>query len=379
LKKFDIIASTTFGLEALTKRELLDLGYDEFLVENGRITIKGEIVDVVKLNLWLRTAERISIKVGEFKATTFTELFDKTKELPWEDWIDIDGNFMISGKSLNSKLFSVSDCQSIVEKAIVERLKENYDVEWFSKSKARFKVEVSINKDIATLTLNTSGDGLHKRGYRNRANLAPIKETLAASLVMLSYWNNERLLYDPFCGSGTILIEALLIGKNIAPGLDRKFDFEEWEVFPKEIVKAERIKARNLINHDAKLRIMGSDIDKKSILIARDNLANLGLEEEITFFVKDMRDVDIKNEYGVLITNPPYGVRMGNDDEVRQLYVDFGNKFRELDKWSIYVITNDEDFERYFGKRADRKRKLYNGRIKVDYYQFFGPKPIKER
>jgi putative N6-adenine-specific DNA methylase len=379
LKKFDIIASTTFGLEALTKRELLDLGYDEFLVENGRITIKGEIVDVVKLNLWLRTAERISIKVGEFKALTFTELFDKTKELPWEEWIDIDGNFMISGKSLNSKLFSVSDCQSIVEKAIVERLKENYDVEWFSKSKARFKVEVSINKDIATLTLNTSGEGLHKRGYRNRANLAPIKETLAASLVMLSYWNNERLLYDPFCGSGTILIEALLIGKNIAPGLDRKFDFEEWEVFPKEIVKAERIKARNLINHDAKLRIMGSDIDKKSILIARDNLANLGLEEEITFFVKDMREVDLKNEYGVLITNPPYGVRMGNDDGVRQLYVDFGNKFRELDKWSIYVITNDEDFERYFGKRADRKRKLYNGRIKVDYYQFFGPKPIKER
>lgn len=379
MKKFDIIASTTFGLEALTKRELLDLGYDEFLVENGRITIKGEMVDVVKLNLWLRTAERISIKVGEFKALTFTELFDKTKELPWEEWIDIDGNFMISGKSLNSKLFSVSDCQSIVEKAIVERLKENYDVEWFSKSKARFKVEVSINKDIATLTLNTSGDGLHKRGYRNRANLAPIKETLAASLVMLSYWNNERLLYDPFCGSGTILIEALLIGKNIAPGLDRKFDFEEWEVIPKEIVKAERIKARNLINHDSKLRIMGSDIDKKSILIARDNLANLGLEEEITFFVKDMRDVDIKNEYGVLITNPPYGVRMGNDDEVRQLYVDFGNKFRELDKWSIYVITNDEDFERYFGKRADRKRKLYNGRIKVDYYQFFGPKPIKER
>ena len=379
MKKFDIIASTTFGLEALTKRELLDLGYDEFLVENGRITIKGEMVDVVKLNLWLRTAERISIKVGEFKALTFTELFDKTKELPWEEWIDIDGNFMISGKSLNSKLFSVSDCQSIVEKAIVERLKENYDVEWFSKSKARFKVEVSINKDIATLTLNTSGDGLHKRGYRNRANLAPIKETLAASLVMLSYWNNERLLYDPFCGSGTILIEALLIGKNIAPGLDRKFDFEEWEVFPKEIVKAERIKARSLINHDSKLRIMGSDIDNKSILIARDNLANLGLEEEITFFIKDMRDVDIKNEYGVLITNPPYGVRMGNDDEVRQLYVDFGNKFRELDKWSIYVITNDEDFERYFGKRADRKRKLYNGRIKVDYYQFFGPKPIKER
>ncbi len=379
MKKFDIIASTTFGLEALTKRELVDLGYDEFLVENGRITIKGEMVDVVKLNLWLRTAERISIKVGEFKALTFTELFDKTKELPWEEWIDIDGNFMISGKSLNSKLFSVSDCQSIVEKAIVERLKENYDVEWFSKSKARFKVEVSINKDIATLTLNTSGDGLHKRGYRNRANLAPIKETLAASLVMLSYWNNERLLYDPFCGSGTILIEALLIGKNIAPGLDRKFDFEEWEVFPKEIVKAERINARNLINHDSKLRIMGSDIDNKSILIARDNLANLGLEEEITFFIKDMRDVDIKNEYGVLITNPPYGVRMGNDDEVRQLYVDFGNKFRELDKWSIYVITNDEDFERYFGKRADRKRKLYNGRIKVDYYQFFGPKPIKER
>ncbi|MBC7087398.1 MAG: class I SAM-dependent RNA methyltransferase [Tissierellales bacterium] len=378
MKKIDIIASTTFGLEALTKRELLNLGYDEFKVENGKITIRGEIEDVVKLNMWLRTAERISIKVGEFKAFSFAELFDKTKELPWEEWIDIDGNFLVSGKSLNSKLFSVSDCQSIVEKAIVERLKENYDVEWFSKTGARFKVEVSLNKDIATLTLDTSGDGLHKRGYRNRANLAPIKETLAASLVMLSYWNNDRLLYDPFCGSGTILLEALLIGKNIAPGLDRKFDFEEWEVFSKELVKAERVRARNSVKHDVKLRIMGSDIDKKSILIARDNLANLGLDDEITFFVKDMREVDIKNEYGVLITNPPYGVRMGDNDEVRQLYIDFGNKFRELDKWSIYVITSDEEFEHYFGRKSDRKRKLYNGRIKVDYYQFFGPKPTKE-
>jgi len=378
LKKIDIIASTTFGLEALTKRELLNLGYDEFKVENGKITIRGEIEDVVKLNMWLRTAERISIKVGEFKAFSFAELFDKTKELPWEEWIDIDGNFLVSGKSLNSKLFSVSDCQSIVEKAIVERLKENYDVEWFSKTGARFKVEVSLNKDIATLTLDTSGDGLHKRGYRNRANLAPIKETLAASLVMLSYWNNDRLLYDPFCGSGTILLEALLIGKNIAPGLDRKFDFEEWEVFSKELVKAERVRARNSVKHDVKLRIMGSDIDKKSILIARDNLANLGLDDEITFFVKDMREVDIKNEYGVLITNPPYGIRMGDNDEVRQLYIDFGNKFRELDKWSIYVITSDEEFEHYFGRKSDRKRKLYNGRIKVDYYQFFGPKPTKE-
>lgn len=378
MKKIDIIASTTFGLEALTKRELLNLGYDEFKVENGKITIRGEIEDVVKLNMWLRTAERISIKVGEFKAFSFAELFDKTKELPWEEWIDIDGNFLVSGKSLNSKLFSVSDCQSIVEKAIVERLKENYDVEWFSKTGARFKVEVSLNKDIATLTLDTSGDGLHKRGYRNRANLAPIKETLAASLVMLSYWNNDRLLYDPFCGSGTILLEALLIGKNIAPGLDRKFDFEEWEVFSKELVKAERVRARNSVKHDVKLRIMGSDIDKKSILIARDNLANLGLDDEITFFVKDMREVDIKNEYGVLITNPPYGIRMGDNDEVRQLYIDFGNKFRELDKWSIYVITSDEEFEHYFGRKSDRKRKLYNGRIKVDYYQFFGPKPTKE-
>ncbi len=375
MRDIDLIATTTFGLEAVAKRELEALGFEDMKVENGRIDFKGSIEDIVRTNLWLRTVDRVLIKLAEFKAMSFEELFQGTKAVNWAGWIPENGAFIVEGKSLNSKLYSISDSQSIVEKAIVEKLKETYPIDWFSKSGERYRIEVSILKDIATITLDTSGDGLHKRGYRDRAGDAPIKETLAAAMIMLSYWNKDRVLLDPFCGSGTILIEAAMIGRNMAPGLDRTFDAEKWEKIPAEVWSNERVKARGAIDFSSQLKLLGSDTDKRSILRARDNAANLGLEDDIAFFMKDMRDVDLNEDYGVVITNPPYGERMGEKEEVRKLYTDFGSKFRPLETWSVYVITSNEEFESLYGKKADRKRKLYNGRIKVDYYQFYGPRP----
>lgn len=379
MKKYTIIATSTFGLEAIVKRELNNLGFEDVTVENGKLKFKGDFRDIVRANLWLRTADRVLLEVGEFKALSFVELFDKTKELPWEDFIPLDGNFTVDGASQKSKLFSISDSQSIVEKAIIERLKENYEgVEWFEKTGARYKIKVSLLNDIASLTIDTSGDPLHKRGYRERQAVAPIKETLAAAMVSLSYWRPNRPLFDPFCGSGTIAIEAALIGKNIAPGLDRKFVSEEWDVSDPQIWQDERRKAFKAIRNDIKLDIMGSDIDHKIVLVARDNAENLGLEEDITFFIKDFREVDLKNNYGVLITNPPYGERISEINEVKKMYKELGDKMREFDTWSIYVITNHEDFEKSYGRKADRKRKLFNGNIKTDYYQFYGKRPPKE-
>lgn len=375
MRDIDLIATTTFGLEAVAKRELEALGFEDMKVENGRIDFKGSIEDIVRTNLWLRTVDRVLIKLAEFKAMSFEELFQGTKAVNWAGWIPENGAFIVEGKSLNSKLYSISDSQSIVEKAIVEKLKETYPIDWFSRSGERYRIEVSILKDIATITLDTSGDGLHKRGYRDRAGDAPIKETLAAAMIMLSYWNKDRVLLDPFCGSGTILIEAAMIGRNMAPGLDRTFDAEKWEKIPAEVWSNERVKARGAIDFSSQLKLLGSDTDKRSILRARDNAANLGLEDDIAFFMKDMRDVDLNEDYGVVITNPPYGERMGEKEEVRKLYTDFGSKFRPLETWSVYVITSNEEFESLYGKKADRKRKLYNGRIKVDYYQFYGPRP----
>lgn len=378
MSNIELIATTTFGLEAVCKRELSDLGFENIKVENGKLIFPAEIKDIPKANIWLRTADRVLLKMGEFKALTFDELFEKTKALPWDEWIPEDGNFVVEGKSVSSKLFSISDSQRIVEKAIVEKLKTKYDVTWFEKTGAKYTVEVSLLKDIATLTIDTSGEGLHKRGYRDRAGDAPLKETLAAAMILLSYWNKERTLLDPFCGSGTIPIEAAMIGKNIAPGLDRAFAAEEWPNIDKEYWTTTKREAFKAIDNDVVLDILGCDIDKRSILRARDNAANLGLEEDIQFFMKDMREVDLKNEYGVVITNPPYGERMGDKEEVQKLYTDLGLKFRELDTWSMYIITSDEEFEKLYGKKADKKRKLYNGRIKVDYYQFYGPRPPRK-
>ncbi|MFA5576776.1 MAG: class I SAM-dependent RNA methyltransferase [Tissierellaceae bacterium] len=374
----DLIATATFGLEAVVKRELENLGYSDLKVENGRVTFGGTEKDIAKTNLWLRTADRVLLKMGEFEALTFDELFEKTKALPWDEWIPEDGNFLVEGKSVNSKLYSISDSQRIVEKAIVEKLKTKYDTNWFEKTGAKYTIEVSILKDIATLTIDTSGEGLHKRGYRDRQGDAPIKETLAAAMILLSYWNKDRVLFDPFCGSGTIPIEAAMIGKNMAPGIERKFAAENWPRVKKEYWTEARRDALKAMETENKLHILGCDIDRKAILRARDNAANFGLEDDIAFFIKDFREADLNNEYGVVVTNPPYGERIGERAEVEELYRGLGSKFEELDTWSVYVISSHEDFEKLYGKKASRKRKLYNGRIKVDYYQYYGPRPPRK-
>jgi putative N6-adenine-specific DNA methylase len=377
MEQIELIATSTFGLEAIVKRELLKLGYEDLVVENGKVTFKGTEKDIPIANLWLRSADRVLLKMGEFKATTFEELFEKTKALPWDEWITEDGEFTVEGKSVDSRLFSISDSQAIVKKAIVEKLKTKYKTEWFKETGAKFTIEVSLLKDIATLTINTSGAGLHKRGYRLGSVEAPLKETLAAALVQLSYWNKERFLLDPFCGSGTIPIEAAMIGKNIAPGLNRNFVSEKWPRVKKEYWNDARKEAWDLMLKDYKLNIIGSDIDKKAVKAAKENAESIGLGEDISFITSDIRDMKLKNEYGVIICNPPYGERIGEKGEVYKLYKDMGKILKTLDTYSIYVLTSNEDFETLYGKRADRKRKLYNGRIKVDYYQYYGPRPPK--
>lgn len=371
----ELIATTTFGLEAIVKRELLALGYNGLKVENGKVTFKAEEKDIPVANLWLRSADRVLLKMGEFRATTFDELFEKTKALPWEEWITEDGEFTVEGKSINSKLFSVSDCQAIVKKAVVDKMKTKYNTEWFQETGAKYTIEVALLKDVATLTIDTSGQGLHKRGYRAHSVEAPLKETLAAALVQLSYWNKDRTLLDPFCGSGTIPIEAAMIGKNIAPGLNRNFASEEWSRVKKEYWNDARRKAWEAVDDDITLNIMASDIDEEAVRIAKLNVEYMGLEDDIKFVHSDFRDLDIENDYGVIISNPPYGERLGNTHEVGDIYKDMGKKFKELDTYSIYVLTSDEGFEKLYGKSASRRRKLYNGRIKVDYYQYYGPRP----
>ncbi len=375
MAEIELIATATFGLEAVVKKELLALGYEELSVENGKVTFKATEKDIPIANLWLRTADRVLLKMGEFKATSFEELFEKTKALPWEEWITEDGEFTVKGKSVKSKLYSISDCQAIVKKAVVEKLKTKYKTEWFKETGPKFTIEVSLLKDVATLTIDTSGQGLHKRGYRTKTVEAPLKETLAAGLVLLSYWSKDRLLIDPFCGSGTIPIEAAMIGKNIAPGLNRNFAAEEWPRVKKEYWREARRQAWDRMLKDVKLNIIGCDIDEEAIKAARENANNIGLEEDILFIRKNFRNFDFKDKYGVIICNPPYGERIGDREEVFQLYKNMGKIFRKLSTYSIYILTSNENFERLYGKKADKKRKLYNGRIKVDYYQYYGPRP----
>jgi putative N6-adenine-specific DNA methylase len=379
MEKFELIATSTFGLESVVKRELINLGYTDIKVENGKVTFVGDVSDIAKANIWLRTADRVLLKMGEFKALSFEELFEKTKALPWEEWITEDGEFTVVGKSVKSKLYSISDCQAIVKKAVVEKLKTKYNTEWFKETGPKFTIQVALLNDIATLTIDTSGEGLHKRGYRNKALEAPIKETLASALVQLSYWNPERLLLDPFCGSGTIAIEAAMIGKNIAPGLQRNFASEEWPRIGKDIWKKVRTEALKAIKQDLELKILASDIDSDAIEVAKENAFNAGVDDCIEFSVKDATSIKIKEQYGVIVTNPPYGERLGEKKEIQDLYRNMSKVFKKLDTWSIYVLTSYERFEKVFGRKADKKRKLYNGKIKVDYYQFYGPRPPKEK
>jgi len=376
MTKFDLIATATFGLEAVVGREVRELGY-EAKVENARVIFQGDERAICRSNLWLRCADRVLIRVGEFTALTFEELFEKTKALPWPDWLPENANFPVEGKSVKSKLFSVSDCQAIVKKAIVESMKKKYHRNWFEETGPRYTIEVSLLKDVATLTIDTSGTGLHKRGYRKLSTAAPLKETQAAAMIKLSYWNPDRILLDPFCGSGTIPIEAALIGINAAPGLHRGFAAENWPNIPQRLWDEAREEAEDLIRRDIKLKIRGTDIDNKVMSIARYHAKLAGVSDQISFQQMDVADLRTKRKYGCVICNPPYGERLEDIKEVENLYRLMGRVFKPLDTWSLYILTSHRDFERLFGRKADRRRKLYNGRIECQYYQYFGPPPPK--
>lgn len=375
--RVELIATATFGLEAVVKRELQGLGYTDVTVSDGKVAFSGDEKAIPRANLRLRSADRVLLQVGEFKALTFDELFEKTKALPWSDWIPPDGKFPVNGKSVKSKLFSISDCQAIVKKAVVESLKARYAVEWFPETGPEFAIQVALLNDVATLTIDTSGEGLHKRGYRQEAGEAPLKETLAAALVQLSYWRKDRLLLDPFCGSGTIPIEAALIGRNIAPGLNRNFASEHWPAVDRGIWKEARVEAFKAIDTGAELKIKASDIDSRVIEVAKENAAEAGVDDCVEFAVKPMEKVTIDREYGVVITNPPYGRRIGSKKELGKLYKDMARIFGADPTWSVYVLTADEGFEGFYGAKASRKRKLYSGNIRVDYYQYYGRRPPK--
>lgn len=373
---FTLIATSTFGLEKVVANELKELGYDDLTIENGKVTFEGDEMDIVTCNMWLRTADRILIKMGEFKAESFEELFQGTLAVEWGDIIPITGFMHVNGKSVKSKLYSVPDCQSIVKKAVVEAMKRKYRRDLFPENGATYKIEVAILKDIVTLTLDTTGPGLHKRGYRELAGEAPMKETLAAALVLLSKWEPSRVLADPFCGSGTIAIEAAMIGKNIAPGLNRSFVSEQWEIIDEDLWEDIRKHARNSINNK-EFRILASDISGRVLQTARENAKKAGVEECIAFQKADVRDFSSKKKHGFIITNPPYGERLGELKEVEELYKDMGETFEKLAYWSYFVITSHTGFEKFFGKKSDKNRKLYNGRLLCYYYQYFGLEPEK--
>lgn len=379
MAKINLIATTTFGLEAVVKREAMRLGFENIKASDGKVEFEGDESAIPKANIWFRCADRILLKLGEFKATSFEELFEQTKALPWDEWITKDGEFTVTGKSVKSQLFSVPDCQAIVKKAVVEKMKQRYDdIEWFEETGAQYTIQVALLKDIATLTIDTSGSGLHKRGYRENSVEAPVKETLAAAMIELSYWRKNRLLVDPFCGSGTIAIEAALIAKNIAPGIKRSFASENWTRIGKEIWDAARKDAYEKINTELTPIIHASDIDENAIEIAKANAEKAGVDDCIEFSVRSFEQIDVSQPYGVVICNPPYGERIGDFQQVQNISKTLGKIFRNQPTWSVYVITSDEYFEKLYGAKADNKRKLFNGRIKTDYYQYYGQRPPKE-
>ena len=380
-RRFELIAPCHFGLEAVLKKEIYDLGYEIIQVEDGKVTFEGDEEAICRSNLFLRTAERVLLKVGEFKAETFDELFEGTKVLPWEAYIPENGKFWVAkATSTKSKLFSPSDIQSIMKKAMVERMKQQYHCSWFSEEGSSYPVRVTIKKDIVTVGLDTSGDSLHKRGYRLSTGKAPITETLAAALILLTPWNRDRILVDPFCGSGTFAIEAALIGMQIAPGLNRSFLASHWE----NLIEAREWKevfeeARDLVEKDGKMEIQGYDIDREMVRTARENAKRAGVAEQIHFQQRPVSELSHSKKYGFIITNPPYGERMGTKESIQEVYAEFGRQFRLLDSWSAYMITASEEAERYFGRKADKNRKIYNGMMRTYFYQFLGPKPPRAK
>ena len=381
MKTFDLLVPCHFGLEAVLKREIYDLGYEITKVEDGRVTFEGDEEAICRANIFLRTAERVMIQVGRFKATTFEELFQGIKNLPWEEYIPEDGKFWVKkASSINSKLFSPSDIQSIAKKAMVERMKQKYHKEWFKEDGAAYPVRIFLLKDEVTVALDTSGDSLHKRGYRTMTSKAPLTETLAASLIMLTPWRKDRILVDPFCGSGTFPIEAAMIAANIAPGMNRDFTAEEWTNMIDRKLWYECVKeAEDMIDTTVKVDIQGYDIDGDVIKAARENAKRAGVEHMIHFQQRAVADLSHPKKYGFIITNPPYGERLEDKADLPALYTQIGQAYQRLDSWSMFLITSYTETEKYIGRKADKNRKIYNGMLKTYFYQFLGPKPPKKR
>ncbi len=381
MEMMELIAPCHFGLEAVLKREILDLGYEISHVEDGKVTFLGDAEAIAYANVFLRTAERILLKVGSIHAESFDELFEKTKQLPWEDYIPKDGKFWITkANSIKSKLFSPSDIQSIMKKAIVERLKTKYQISWFEESGQEYPIRVSFMKDEAVIGIDTSGVSLHKRGYRKMTAKAPITETLAAALILLTPWKKDRILVDPFCGSGTFPIEAAMIAADMAPGMNRTFLSEGWtNLIPKKCWYDAADEARERLNTSVEVDIQGYDIDAEVIRAARENAKLAGVDHMIHFQKRAVSELSHPKKYGFIITNPPYGERIEEKKNLPQLYREIGESFARLDSWSEYIITSYEDAEKYIGKKADKNRKIYNGMIKTYFYQFLGPKPPKQK
>lgn len=381
MDNYEFIAPCHFGLEAVLKKEIANLGYAVTKVEDGKVAFTGGSSAICRSNIFLRTTERILLKVGSFKATTFDELFEKTKTLPWEQFIPSDGKFWVTkATSIKSKLFSPSDIQSIMKKAMVERLKSHYNTSWFKEDGAKFPVRVTIMKDEVTVGIDTSGNSLHKRGYRLATVKAPITETLAAALIMLTPWNKDRILADPFCGSGTFPIEAALIGANIAPGLNRSFIAEDWiHMIPKKEWYDAVNEAEDLIIRDLKMDIQGYDISNNAIKAAMENARNAGVDHLIHFQRRALAQFSHRKKYGFIITNPPYGKRLDGIDDISSLYSEIGKVYQSLDCWSMYLITAYEQAEKYIGKKATKNRKIYNGMVKTYFYQYLGQKPPKRQ
>lgn len=379
--KYELFAPCHFGLEAVLKREIIDLGYEVTEVVDGRVSFEGDEEAIARCNVFLRTTERVMLKVGSFKAVTFDELFEKTKALPWENFIPKDGKFWVKkASSIKSKLFSPSDIQRIVKKAIVDRLSGKYNILRFPEDGSEYPIRITILKDEVTVGLDTSGESLHKRGYRRLTVKAPITETLAAALISLTPWKKDRLLIDPFCGSGTIPIEAALIGLNIAPGMKRDFQAMAWDnILPKSLFKEAKKEAEDLIDRETKLSIQGYDLDTSALDAARGNLSLAGLEGSIHFQQRDMRDISSAKKYGFIITNPPYGERLEEKEAMPKLYREMGKAFQKLDEWSYYIITGFEDAPKYFGRKPDKNRKIYNGMMKTYFYSYQGAKPPRQR
>lgn len=374
-----MIAPCHFGLEAVLKKEIIDLGYNILKVEDGKVIFEGDADAICRCNIFLRTAERILIQMGRFKATTFDELFEGTKALEWEKWIPADGKFWVTkATAVKSKIFSTTDIQRIVKKAMVERLKQKYHVEWFEETGSQFPVRVSFFKDEVVIALDTSGEALHRRGYRQNTTKAPISETLAAALIMLTPWNKDRILVDPFCGSGTIPIEAAMMALNIAPGMEREFTAQEWNhMVPKKLWYENITEANDLVIADEKLEIQGYDMSERAITMARGNAKLAGVAKSIHLQVRELKDFSHPKKYGFIITNPPYGERLEEKKNLPALYREIGEKYRALDSWSAFIISSYQDTEKDMGIKATKNRKIYNGMLKTYYYQFMGPKPPK--